>query len=152
MSINSLSSIAQSILTKPNNKYFWYSIQIRYDGDTFPFFFGYIKVDNTNNEVVEFYETINNETNFSNNIFTKREGGLEYNLFNYNNYLNNGVPFDSEGINLHQMNGIDNSFILKDAYPYNSLFEWSENNQEYIQHIVSYNILKLDNSPNGYII
>ena len=71
MPLNSFCCLNNIILDsfKSINSYSWYLIKIIDENiGLTPIFSGYFKVDNTNNSIIEFYETINNNTNFSKNI------------------------------------------------------------------------------------
>lgn len=109
----------------------WYSISIYLQNSVTTIFTGYFKVDNTTNLVTSFYETINELTNFNNNILIPTGTGSitgTYLGFNYytissfasydNVYLSNWFQFDFYGVIISSMS----------AYPqYNKFNLWSIN-------------------------
>jgi hypothetical protein len=77
----------------------WYSIRITTTSATI--FNGYFSVNNNTNKVISFYETINNNTDFTKNI-------LSNNNYNGADYLFTNKNFTFNGTNINYMNYYSN--------------------------------------------
>jgi hypothetical protein len=98
----------------------WYSISISLESGGLPFFNGYFVVDNNTNLVTGFYETIDNLTNFNNNILIPTGTGSPYGSYLgfttylnsfavYDNaYLSNWLQFDINGVVINSMSAYPN--------------------------------------------
>jgi hypothetical protein len=105
---------------------FWYSINIKSQDDESDIFNGYFSVNSITNLVTEFYEKINNNTDFTNNILIPTGTGYFYNLYlnfstyianttiRYNNaYINGWKQFDSFGVYITSMSYFPQDNIFK---------------------------------------
>lgn len=110
----------------------WFSVSIHSTIETEQLFVGFFKIDNNTKLVTEFYETINGNTNFNNNILIPTGTGIPsvinnykgfngyeyYNMFYDNAYDPSWLQFDNNGIAINSMS----------KYPqYNKFNLWAAN-------------------------
>jgi len=111
----------------------WYSIEIASQSDGVTFFNGYFSVNNTSNLVTGFYETINGNTDFNENILiptgsgsyqgVNPEGFNYYSFENYfydNAFLSSWFQFDTNGVLVSSVS----------AYPQYNTFNFFAQNQD----------------------